>query len=90
MFYRKLQVLGCICYEDQQSDVLLFTIFVGKILLVCALTLTYSITITRENVVGFGIFMVATFDLVSVFVTCVGAMAEIYSDFKEVLGKINY
>ncbi len=89
LFYRKIQVLGCICNEVQQSDLLLISI-VGSIMsLVTALVSTFSILWTPENTIILVFFGSVAIELTFFLLTVVGTMAEIHSEFERVLERIN-
>lgn len=89
LFYRKIQVLGCLCNEVQQSDVLFITIVSSLLSLVTALVSTFTIPWVPENAIVLGFFGSVAIELSFFLLTVIGTMAETYCEFEKTLNQLN-
>ncbi len=85
LFYRKLQVMGCLCNEVQQSDLMLVILFAGTLQLTIGTTAAFWVSWTSENAVGLALYGVCMYDMVLLLLICVGAMAEIFEEYEQAL-----
>jgi len=87
-YYRKLQVLGCLCNEVQKSDIMGIMTFGSILTLIFALNSVLTIPWTRENAHVLAFFGMVTFNATANFLVCFGAMAEVYDEFVEALDQM--
>ncbi len=84
LFYRKIQILSCLCNEVQQSIVML-AIGGATLVLVFAANAIILLPWNRENAAGLLLFVIVTYNLSFYLLVCVGTMAEIFEESKDVL-----
>lgn len=64
MFYRKIQVLGCLCNKVQQSDLMLVILCAGTLQLTIGTTAAFWVSWTKENALGLTLYGVCMCDMV--------------------------
>ncbi len=88
LFYRKIQVLGCLCNEVQQDLVVPCIIIAGIIEMTIGITAICWIDWTPENAYHLVLFGMLVMDMGALLLICLGAMAQIYQKYKEFLARV--
>lgn len=87
-FYRQIQILGCLCNEVQQYDLLVVNIVGGTFVLIATINAALLVPWTLENAPGLLVFAIFAFNIILFLLFCVGTMAEIFEEFQNVLDRL--
>ncbi len=88
LFFRRIQVLGCMCNEVQQSDLLPSIIITGIIETTIGITATCWVDWTPENTPGLVFFVILVLDTILLLLICFGVMAQIYQEYQDFLDRV--